>query len=486
MSGEPLDIPELRPEPKRDRYGRYLIPDPETGKERGWTRATTFAKSLSDTFGLTKWELRMAALGLAKRSDLLAQVATVVDPDDRDAKRMLDGIVEQAKEAAGSTARRNLGTALHAMTEHLDAGRTFVVPAAHAADLAAYQAATTGLHVDPAHIERIVTVGRYGVAGTFDRLVTLPDGRLVVADLKTGGSLAGRAEWAIQLALYANANTLWDQVAGVHEAMPEVDKTQALVIWLPAGEARCELHMVDIAAGWAMAESCETVRNWRKRRDLSTTYNPTPASDDTTAALTERIAAACAAPDSKAALAAAWPTGVPKKAPWTPEQIAAIEPAIVHAETPAPEPTPPHSLLAATPDDGGPCEHSEREALKARAAELDQPRVHQCAGWRAEGKRGRNPWGGVVDGAWTMRCFADNRAALLCSLHLYDAEDPDALTRAALALVLGQDLQPTWTTGAVIGSLTIEQADQLAAVAEAFGRGDTETCAALGLRITAA
>src|SRR5574338_583746 len=121
-------VAEMRPEPKRDRYGRYLIPHPDTGKETAWTRATTFAKTVSDTFGLTKWELRMVSLGLAKRPDLLAQVAGVLDPADRDP----------------------------------------------------YSAATAGLHNGPACIERIVTVQTYSPAGTRARLATL-DNRLMVA-----------------------------------------------------------------------------------------------------------------------------------------------------------------------------------------------------------------------------------------------------------------------------------------------------------------
>lgn len=511
-------VAEVRPEPERDRWGRYLIPHPDTGKETAWTRATTFAKTVSDTFGLTKWELRMVALGLAKRPDLLAQVAGVLDPDDRDAKKLLDGIAAQAKEAAGSTTRSNLGTALHTMTEHIDAGRDFTVPEAHAADLDAYRAAVAGLHIDPAHIERIVTVPRYEVAGTLDRLVTLPDGRLVVADLKTGRSLAGMAEYAIQLALYANAATMWDPTTGEHEPMPEVDKEQALIIWLPAGEARCELHTVDIAAGWEMAQTCEVVRAWRKRRDLSRPHDTTPADDPnvidppfpghkpatTDEWITGRIQTLVASRAAKAMLAQHWPAGTPKRAPWTDEQIDAIVPVLERIETaveapypysdprPRPEPdlppaaqTPPHHWPR--PDDGPAVDEGDREALKARAAQLDAGRAAMCSAWRAEGKRHGAPWGGVDEaGAWTRRCWSDNRAALWCVEHLWDDEDPEALTRAALAIVTGEDVQPAWPVGAVIGALTIDQADQLADIAAAFGAGDADTCARLGAQLTAA
>lgn len=504
----------IRPEPERDRYGRYLIPDPTTGEKRAWTRATTFAKTVSDTFGLTKWELRMVALGLAKRSDLLAQVAGVIDPDDGDAKKLLDSIAAQAKEAAGSSTRANLGTALHTMTEHIDAGRDFAIPDAHRADLDAYRAATSALTVDPAHIERIVTLDRYGIAGTFDRLVTLPDGRLVVADLKTGRSLAGMAEYAIQLALYANADTIWNQITGEHEPMPPVDRSQALIIWLPAGEARCELHTVDIAAGWAMAEVCETVRAWRKRRDLSGPYTgvlvpnqappatidppaqPVPA--DRSEWITQRIDTLVLSRAAKAMLADSWPAGMPKRGPWTDDQVDAIDavlapieaaveapfphrdPAVVAAEEAAraaEEAALPVPLERPTPDDGTTVPDEDRDALKRKAAELEPTRAQRCAAWRAEGKRHGHPWGGAVDGAWTQRCWSDNRAALLCAIHLYDPDDDEigeSYVRAALSLVIGTDVQPTWATGAVIGTLTIDEAERLSDIAARAGDADTE------------
>lgn len=507
-----LDIPtpDARPEPERDRWGRYVIPDPDSGAKVAWTRATTFAKTCSDTFGLTKWELRMTALGLAKRPDLLAQVAGVVDPDDPDAKKLLNTVATQAKEAAGSSVRANLGTALHTMTEHIDAGRDFTIPDAHAADLAAYQQATAGLTIDPAHIERIVTVPRYQVAGTFDRLVTLPDGRLVVADLKTGRSLAGTAEYAIQLALYANAATLWDAATGQHTAMPEVDKAQALIIWLPAGEARCELHLLDIAAGWDMAQTCETVRIWRKRRDLSTRWNPAakpatieppaqPVPADRSEWITQRIDTLVLSKAAKAMLADTWPAGLAKRGPWSDDQIATIaavlEPIETAVDAPFPHQDPAarqareaevEATIAAarvvdldrmTPDDGPVVPEGDRDALKNKAAELDKARAQRCAAWRKEGERHGHPWGGVIDGGWTQRCWSDNRAALLCATHLYDpdGEDGETYVRAALAVVIGSDVQPTWATGAVIGSLTIDEAERLADIAQAAAAGDAET-----------
>ena len=51
--------------------------------------------------------------------------------------------------------------------------------------------------------------------------------------------------------------------------------------------------------------------------------------------------------------------------------------------------------------------------------------------------------------------------------------------RAALTMAIGEDLQPAWSTGAVLGSLTFPQAQRLAEIAEAFS-SDDHTAAELG------
>jgi len=258
-------------ETPRDRYGRYLIPDPVTGKMVPYTRATTYAKSISDTFGLTKWMLRMAGLGLAQRQDLLLGVAAA-DPGDN---KTLDRIMGEAKDHAGAMSGANIGTALHTFTEQVDRGETPTVPAPWDADVVAYSAAldAAGITIVPEHIEQIVVLPDIEVAGTLDRIVRLPDGRLVIADLKTGKDLSySMAEISIQLALYANASHIFDPATGELTPMPDVDKNVALVFHLPAGQARCNILTVNIADGQAMFDTVTKVRNWRKRRDLAVPF----------------------------------------------------------------------------------------------------------------------------------------------------------------------------------------------------------------------
>lgn len=255
---------------QRDQYGRYLIPDPNTGKSRAWTRATTVASTLSDKFALQAWAQRMTARGLVLRPDLFA-LAAACDPDD---KKKLGAIVDDAKEAAAASSGANLGTALHSFTEQLDLGHEVNAPAPWDADLAAYTNALNraGIRIDVAYVENIVTLPEVGVAGTFDRLVDI-DRVLTVADLKTGSFLDWN-EISIQLALYAHAATIYDPATNTHTPMPVVDQERALVIHLPAGKATCELWFVDIRQGWEAAQEALRVREWRTRKNLATKLKP--------------------------------------------------------------------------------------------------------------------------------------------------------------------------------------------------------------------
>lgn len=270
---------------KRDRWGRYLLPDPETGKERAWTRVTTVAKTLADEYNLTLWKLRMVAKGMALRPDLVAGAAAAdLDAD----KKTLNGIAEQAMDRAGSGAGANLGTALHTFAERVDRGDATAahdIPEALRADLAEYTATLRRhrLTTHPTLIERIVIVPALGVAGTFDRIVQQPAGvakakPLSVLDLKTGKDLQyGWLEIAIQQAFYANASFMWNPTSGSYEPMPEVDRDRALVLHLPVGKAHGELYGVNLIEGWEFAQLAMRVREVRSgAKGLGWLVDPEP------------------------------------------------------------------------------------------------------------------------------------------------------------------------------------------------------------------
>jgi hypothetical protein len=258
-------------EPPRDRWGRYLIPDPDTGEVRAYTRATTFAKLTADTYHLNQWKVRKVVEGLAARPDLVL-AASALTADD---KKALENIAEAAKEHAGGSTGATIGTALHSLTEKVDRGETPHVVPPYDADVAAYveAVAAAGLDILPEWIEKVVVLPGLDVAGTLDRVVADRSGRLLIADLKTGRSLPF-GEIAIQLALYANASHTFDPATGELTPMPDVDRDTALVFHLPARSGRCEVLEVNIAEGAAMFPTLAAVQRWRKRKDLAGPYVP--------------------------------------------------------------------------------------------------------------------------------------------------------------------------------------------------------------------
>ncbi|MEV0151563.1 MULTISPECIES: hypothetical protein [unclassified Nonomuraea] len=260
-----------------NQWGQYLLPDPDTGKERSWVRATTLAKALEDTYNLEVWGMRMVAKGMALRPDLLALAASLdVEAD----KKRLNQVAKDAKEAAGGSSGANMGTALHAMTEKLDAGEE-VSPGPFARELAAYRAtmAAEGLTVLPRYSERIICVPSLDVAGRLDKLTETVGSRLYqVSDLKSQKSMDfGGVSIAIQLSLYAHAYAMWDPATETWEDPPPIDQETATVVWLPVGRGHCEVFDVDIFLGWEWAKHAMETRRIRKCKPLSSRGNTRPA-----------------------------------------------------------------------------------------------------------------------------------------------------------------------------------------------------------------
>lgn len=289
---------------KRDRFGRYLLPDPVTGDEQAWTRASTVARTLADEYNLARWGERMVAKGVAIRPDLVAGAAAA--HSDRD-KSTLDGIAKQAKDAAEASSGANFGTALHSFTERYDRGESLAAltaPTPLDADLRAYAEAMRTHGLKSRHIERVVVVPELGVAGKFDRLVEQPPGAtkadaLAVLDLKTAKSVDyGWLEMSIQLAIYSRAAFIWDPATGTYEPMPAVDQARALVLHLPVGKATAQLYGVNIAKGWEYAQIAIAVRAARSSaKQLAWLVEPDPE-----ALLLHRVARAV----DRAELGALW------------------------------------------------------------------------------------------------------------------------------------------------------------------------------------
>lgn len=263
--------------PLTDRYQRPLILLPGAKDVAPFTRVTTVAKTLDGQEALSEWKSRMVAEGACLRSDLVAQYAATLPclakdhPDWKKQRGLQNQLAEAMKEAAAASAGANLGDALHTMTARVDRGEKFRPLPPHDASIKAYQECLVqhGVEILPEYVEQTVVLPELGVAGSFDRLIRKAE-RLFVFDLKTGQDLS--YSWpsiCIQLALYSRATYLYDWDTQTCNDMPPVDQKIGLVLWLPAGTTRAELHVVDLEAGWEAAEKALWARRWRTRKDLA-------------------------------------------------------------------------------------------------------------------------------------------------------------------------------------------------------------------------
>lgn len=291
-----------QPEPKRDQWGRYLLPHPVHGlysdgkdkpnRRNGWMRATTFAKLAADTFSLTRYNERLTLLGATLRPDVVALAhGKHVKRDNKELNRL----VTEVKETAGAKVAANIGTAVHSFTERVDAGTMKVddVPESYRQHVESYLKvlAENGLEPVPGLIERTTLVDEWGkvIVGTFDRvLYHRASGTYLIGDLKTGETLDwGKMEIAVQLALYAhgiNAYGVFDwntdtwQPSGSYGdsietgpwSVPKVRTDFGVVMHLPIqgpNAGVCTLRRVNLAAGWDAAATSASVDTSRKRDD---------------------------------------------------------------------------------------------------------------------------------------------------------------------------------------------------------------------------
>lgn len=248
---------------ERDRYGRPMVMPPKGKKKVAYTRATTIANSLDDASALVAWKMRMAALGLTTRPDLLLAISAAGED-----KMAINAYIEEAMDAAGASKAANIGTAIHALTERLDLGQELgTVPDQWLPDIRAYEEATKILN--KVYIEQFCVLDKFKIAGTPDRLVEYK-GELFIADLKTG-RIDHPTNIAMQLAIYAHGLP-YDVDTATRGNWGDVNKEKAIIVHLPAGTGACKLVFVDIAEGWKGVQYAMKVRKWRDQKGLATPF----------------------------------------------------------------------------------------------------------------------------------------------------------------------------------------------------------------------
>lgn len=260
--------------PSYDNYGRYVLPDPEGGHEKPFTRVTTGAKALDDTYYVDRWSKRNVARGIKMAPELLDDVDLYAS-DAHEVDRDLDRLIERASVKAGGSEASELGTAVHAWLEALELGQVVLdeVPEQFKGYALAYgeQLGRWGISAAPDAggrplVERIVYNPFTGWVGTFDRIYQLADGSRAIGDVKTAKDLAwSYLAISVQLWDYANATHMLSLDGSRWEPMPEVRKDFAVVAWVPsnAKPAKCEMISIDLEAGGLAAEAAVRVREMR-------------------------------------------------------------------------------------------------------------------------------------------------------------------------------------------------------------------------------
>ena len=254
---------------KRDRWDRPLIiprggsPD---GEHIAYTRTSRMAKAPDDVGGLVGWSSAQTLRGLVERRDLYEAAVAARGNDTT-----IRSIAAKAKDAARSDEAANTGTALHFWAEQVDNGEADLtqVPADYEPMISKYLEAMEGIEVLESEV--FCVCDELQVGGTLDKLLRLPDGRVVVGDIKTGGSSLshGALSTAIQTALYAHSER-YDPDTGERSPLhPDLDPSQTILIHMPipapGEDPVVDLHFLDGEAGWFGARLAYQILKWRKR-----------------------------------------------------------------------------------------------------------------------------------------------------------------------------------------------------------------------------
>lgn len=508
--------------------GRYRTTNPATGKTTGWLRMSALARTLSDQTAIIRWEKGNIIRGLRADPEILARI-----DDDNTAANV-------AGKRGGDYLRADLGTAMHTGVEVWSVhgpGALADFPAPYVDDLRAIVAALQrhGITPDPDWIEAVMIHPEFEAAGRLDFLAAGPWGpKLRVCDLKTGRTDFGVTDWAAQLAGYATSPMRWrDGVISTVD--PDlIDKTTGIIVHAQLGTGECHIYEIDLVRGRELLQACYEARVSRRgSKDLMTPHMPpTPhVADDGLPAepefhdvdepthiaeplgqvvddleartdqwLAGRIAALNGNEQAMRVVLLAWDASLPATPPWTVEQRKLIEAALGAGEAaigapfpaprpveakPAPEPVVPEPRLRPTPVHGGLVDVAVCDAVADAILALGEDRIATFAGWQHAAKTAGRPWVDMIAGKpWSARSHAAAVAMGACLTHLWDDDDPDALTRAALRVVLGDDaVQPSFTTGGLLGTLTADEARRLTQIATAFGRDEPAAIESLGLAV---
>lgn len=269
-------------QPSFNGNNQYRLPDPVTGELKSYSRATSLAHVLEDTYMLNQWRIRKTLLGLSQRDDLaanLSQIAydvTSTEKTEDEVRGPLNSLAEQAQSAAGTAQANEHGSAVHDWAAWVDAGLISVhdvpimfQPAVrkHLELLAQHQ-----LIVVPEYTERIVMNTKLNCVGTLDRVFLSGDmdrfpTAWILGDLKTSGKLDfSWLAFLIQLAFYQSCDLMLSEDGKRWETMPSLDERVAFIVHLPSsGIEQADVVPIDLVLGREALDLAHQVRTMRAR-----------------------------------------------------------------------------------------------------------------------------------------------------------------------------------------------------------------------------
>lgn len=154
-------------------------------------------------------------------------------------------VLKRARYVELDTAAKR-GTEVHQLAERLSHGDEIEVPEELAGHVESAVKFLDEWKPEVVMTEAVVASRKWGYAGTFDLLMRLPDGRVVLADYKTSRSGIW-GETALQLGAYANADVFLD-ASGDEHPMSDLGITGGMAVWIRADGY--DVYEVDLAQGF--------------------------------------------------------------------------------------------------------------------------------------------------------------------------------------------------------------------------------------------
>jgi hypothetical protein len=243
---------------------------------------STVAKALDDQSGLADWKVQIVMRGLARQPSILADLRYVAEKpiwemSDTGARwerewKLSDynTAIEEARELGGGNEASRWGTALHGLAELFDAeSYTFPDDGSIPDDLmgALDRYVELTKDIEMLACEGFVVHDEWHLAGSYDRLGLLPDGRLAVMDIKTSPNIHQNvSSAAIQMAAYARGTHYHPDGTRDLGLLEHIDQSVGFIIQISRDNTGDRLLEVDLNEGWRRAELARKVREDRKMK----------------------------------------------------------------------------------------------------------------------------------------------------------------------------------------------------------------------------